>query len=299
MDNIKFQIIDNDAELYGEQTTPNSPQQIQEPQQPQQMQSQPKHIKLCILTPCYGGQCHVNYVICLMKTLELFREFNIEVRVEFCKNDSLVSRARNNLMARAMSDPTVTHAMFIDSDITWNPLDIIKMLKTEKELIGGIYPLKHYEWSRAKPDIIQQIMDRKNASDLRTRISDETMIKCNMVRYNVNYLEPVLHIENNLAKVKHIATGFMLLSRSCFDKMVIAHQDTKYVDDVSFLQEHENTNAYALFDCGVRDGHYYSEDWLFCDRWSKIGGEIWIDVTINLTHTGPEDYEGSYVSSIV
>lgn len=125
------------------------------------------------------------------------------------------------------------------------------------------------------------------------------MVQSNMLRYNVNYLEPVLHIENNLAKVRHIATGFMLLTRSCFDKMTMAHLDTKYVDDVSFLQEFENNNAYALFDCGVRDGHYYSEDWLFCDRWSKIGGEIWIDVTINLTHTGPEDYEGSYVSSIV
>ena len=61
--------------------------------------------KLYILTPCYGGMCHVGYLECLINTLNLFRQFNFPIQAEFCKNDSLVCRARNNLIAKAMSDP--------------------------------------------------------------------------------------------------------------------------------------------------------------------------------------------------
>jgi hypothetical protein len=90
-----------------------------------------------------------------------------------------------------------------------------------------------------------------------------------------------------------------MISRDTIKKMIIAFPSTKYVDDVQFLKPEENAMAYALFDCGVEDGHYFSEDWLFCERWSKMGGDIYADISINLTHTGIEDYRGSYLSSII
>jgi hypothetical protein len=90
-----------------------------------------------------------------------------------------------------------------------------------------------------------------------------------------------------------------MIKRNTIEKMMEAFPSTKYVDDVHFLKPDENEFAYALFDCGVEDGHYYSEDWLFCHRWTKMGGEIFIDVSINLTHTGVEDYQGSYIASIL
>jgi hypothetical protein len=49
----------------------------------------------------------------------------------------------------------------------------------------------------------------------------------------------------------------------------------------------------------VEDNHYYSEDWLFCHRWTKMGGSIYLDVTINLMHTGNVDFKGSYLSTII
>jgi hypothetical protein len=134
---------------------------------------------------------------------------------------------------------------------------------------------------------------------LGTLITDEKMIQHNILRYNVNYLGNMLEIENNLAKVKHVANGFMLIKREVFSQMMKSFPSTKYVDDVNFLRPEENEFAYALFDCGVEEGHYFSEDWLFCHRWTKMGKEVWIDVSINLTHTGTEDYCGSYISSII
>ena len=263
--------------------------------------------RLYILTPCYGGMCYVNFVSSLTNTLDSLRQLGIEIMVEFCKNDSLVSRARNNLVARAMSDKKMTHILFIDSDITWEPSSILKLMIAQKPIVGGVYPLKHYHWDKLvvdplnpyKSNIIQTWIKTKNESQLKDLIDDETLIQNKLLTYNVNYLENYLSIDENLAKVKHTATGFMMIQRSTIENMMKAFPSTKYVDDVHFLKPEENQYAYALFDCGVEDGHYYSEDWLFCHRWTKMGGDIHIDVSINLNHTGVEDYKGSYIASIV
>ena len=260
-----------------------------------------------ILTPCYGSMCFVNYVSCLINTLSTLRQMGVDIQIEFCKNDSLVTRARNNLVARAMANKKMTHILFIDADITWEPTSILKLLIADKPIVGGVYPLKHYHWDKLmkdplnpyKSDIIPSWIKTKNDSQLKNIIDDETFIQNKLLTYNINYLGNYLSIDENLAKVKHTATGFMMIKRSTIENMMKAFPSTKYVDDVHFLQPAENEFAYALFDCGVEDGHYYSEDWLFCHRWTKMSGEIYIDVSINLNHTGIEDYKGSYIASIL
>ena len=99
--------------------------------------------------------------------------------------------------------------------------------------------------------------------------------------------------------MKHIATGFMMLQRSMLSKMMDNYSNTKYTDDTGFLQGDENKYAYALFNCDVSNEHYLSEDWLFCERWAKLNGDVFIDVSINLTHSGHVDFKGNFLSSIL
>lgn len=261
-----------------------------------------KPLGVAILTPCYGSVCYVNYVTCLMNTMMLFAQMGIKLKIEFCRNDSLVSRARNNLIAKAMSDPTITHMLFIDSDITWSPTDILKLILSDKQLVGGLYPIKRYEWEKLLvpgKNVVQDWLEAKNKSQLRGLVSDLEFIQNKLVRYNLNYLSNVLEVQNNLTKVKHLATGFMMIKRDTIEKMSKAFPSTKYTDDVGYLQGKENDYAYALFDCGVEDDHYCSEDWLFCTRWTKMGGEVFVDVTINLNHSGIEDFHGSFIASLM
>ena len=263
--------------------------------------------KVClyILTPHYGGMCYVNYMNSLIATISRMKDVGVEMHIEFCNNDSLVSRARNNLVAKAMTDPNMTHMLFIDNDITWDPDSILKLLVADKPLVGGIYPLKHYNWERLvtanpeNPNVVQNWIDRKNQSMFKDAIPDVDMVHHRMLSYNLNLSTKTLKIDNNLTAVRHIATGFMMIKRKVIEKMQLAFPSTKYVDDVGFLSSKESEQAFALFDCGVEDGHYFSEDWLFCHRWTKMGGEIHVDVTINLNHTGPVDYRGCYLASII
>jgi hypothetical protein len=274
---------------------------------------------LYILTPCYGNQCTLNYMTCMISTLEALPKWGIEVKVKFCKNDSLITRARNNLLAMAMADQRTTHVMFIDSDISWAPYDIVKLIVSDKALIGGIYPLKRYHWSKmldgkeriksggdlkGNPDArtestIQNIISHKTDSDILSSMTDENIMRCNLVNYNVNYMNSEMTITNNIAAVRHIPTGFMMIQRRTIELMHESSSHAKYIDDVGLLNDAENHFAYALFNCAVEGGHYLSEDWYFCNRWAELGGTVNVDISINLTHTGVEDFVGCYTSSII
>ena len=256
---------------------------------------------IIFLTPCYNSSVYVTYTESIMQTMFMCKDLGIEATVHFCRNDSLVSRARNNLIAKAMNIPTATHFLFIDADITWSPYDVLKLLVADKPIVGGIYPIKNYEFGKmtANPNMIHEILARKRQSQLKDVFTDKDYFQNNLVRYNINYSSNMLEIENNLTKVKHLATGFMLIKRSVIEIMSKAFPQTKYVDDVNFLSGKENDFAYALFDCGVEEGHYFSEDWMFCHRWQKMGGQVYADITINLDHTGIETYRGSFISSLM
>jgi hypothetical protein len=105
-------------------------------------------------------------------------------------------------------------------------------------------------------------------------------------------------IENNMMEIYTLATGFMMIKRECINKMIAAYPQYKYTDDCGFLQGDENKYAYALFDCAIVNDHYFSEDWMFCHRWKEIGGKIFVDITIDLVHTGQEDYSGRILSTL-
>ena len=302
-DGIKYEIVDED--IKPEVDSIKTPIEFDE--QVKAYVSVHKPV-LSILTPCYGGMCFVDYLTCLMSSMDCLKHYGIKCQIVFCKSDSLVSRARNNLVAKALYNKDVTHVLFIDNDISWDPVSILKLMMSNKPVIGGVYPLKHYFWERLVKDaanpyntnIAQSWIAHKNGSQLKDMITDEALIQHKLLKYNINYLSSgTLHIDNNLAKVKHTATGFLMIQRGVFEKMFQAFPSTKYVDDVSFLEPPENEFAYALFDCCVEDGHYLSEDWVFCSRWAKMGGDVWIDVSINLTHTGIENFSGNYVSTIM
>jgi hypothetical protein len=257
-----------------------------------------KKLFLCILTPCYGGMANINYTSCLMDTLSLLSQCNIPNKVIFCKNDSLITRARNNLIAKAMMDKNVTHVLFIDSDITWSPKSILNLLFSDKPVIGGVYPRKRYRWDVLNDEKIKKILEIKNNVSFLSGVNDEHMIRSVLVDYNVNYLHNTIEVKDNIIEVRHIPTGFMMIQRETLEKMMEHYPLLKYTDDVGYLQEKENDYAYALFNSVAWEGHFLSEDWYFCKQWTDMGGSIHVDISINLNHSGMEEYLGSYAASL-
>jgi hypothetical protein len=260
-------------------------------------------VSVSILTPCYGSTCYTHYVSSLLKTTTLFNQLGIHYTIHFCNSDSLVPRARNNMIANAMVDPGMTHLMFIDADIEWNPMEILKLILADKGIVGGIYPLKHFHWERLLENGVLEKWKEKKESPFLTHIADEILFQNCLLKYNFNRKESDItsgiEVKNNIAEVRHIATGFMMIKREVIECMQKAFPSTKYTDDVGYLTDDGQKNAYALFDCSIEHGHYYSEDWLFCQRWVNMGGKIYANVSITLNHVGVQSFKGNFLGAII
>jgi hypothetical protein len=225
----------------------------------QQQQGQPfdfSKIHLHIGIPCYGGMVSEPTMTSFLRFTLLAQQAGLNWSLDTMVNESLVTRARNNLMAKMMTNTQATHFMFIDADIRFQPESILQMIAYDKEVIGGLYPKK------ALP-----------------------------VSYVIN-LKPETKIQGDIFTVDTMGTGFLLFKRPVYEKLIAAHPECKYVDDVGLGKQYEPM-MYSIFDCKIDErGHYLSEDWLFCRRWQELGGEIWAHSKVLLNHVGHYEYAG-------
>ena len=247
-------------------------------------------VKIVIGTPCFGGMLHNGFFQSMLDLSVNFTKLNIPFEMMTIGNESLIQRARNGIVARFMGDDTATHLMFIDADITFSWISIVKLLLSGKELSGGCYPKKCFNWDKIKHHI------QKNA----TLKDDELMAKSLDYVFNPIYHKEgenvVIRLDNGMAQVKDIGTGFMLIRKSVINKMIAKFPDTKYRNNVAGYSTNNKADDYfyCLFDCCIDPVSrvYLSEDYLFCKRWIDIGGELWLDLNTNLNHTGIIDYKG-------
>ena len=105
-----------------------------------------KKCKLFVATPMYGGACAGMFTRSMMELSSMLAQLEVTMVPYFLFNESLITRARNYCADEFMRSDC-THMMFIDSDIGFNPADVIALmcLQTEDsdfDIIGGPYPKK-------------------------------------------------------------------------------------------------------------------------------------------------------------
>lgn len=238
--------------------------------------------------PCYDSHVTEPFMMSFMQAAIYFKEIGLKYSV--CTiSDSLINRARNNLVAKFMANPDFTHMMFIDADLQFNKEAILKMLWHNKEVMTASYPIKEIDWKKVK----EAARDRDMApSDLMEYAS----------RYVVHLTKPgetKLSVDNGRIECFEAGTGFMLIKREVFEKMFKKYKKLKYKDDTGALHGEENNCSYALFNSYVDDDQrFLSEDYGFCRYWQKIGGKVWVDPTIDLTHFGRIKYHGKMMQFI-
>jgi len=252
---------------------------------------QKNNVKLLIGTPCYAGMCHTGYLQSLIDLVKNFTLLKIPFEVMTIGNESLIPRARNGIVARFMASSDLTHLMFIDSDITFSWISIVKLLLSNKELSGGCYPKKMLNWEKVRHNL-------KTEPEMNQNI---LMAKSLDYVFNPVYFKQgdnlVAQVENGLVKVKDIGTGFMLIKKCVIETMMFKYPQLKYKNNVAgYYQEDSNIEDYfyTLFDTEIdpESKVYLSEDYLFCKRWRECGGDLWMDLGTNLNHTGVIDYKG-------
>jgi hypothetical protein len=213
-------------------------------------------------TPCYGGMLTDQFFLSMFRVSQAFMQHGINFRITTLRNESLITRARNILTAMFL-ESDCTHLMFIDSDIEFDVESVLRALAYDKPIMAAAYPKK------ALP--IQYAINFKF----------------------INQENRQIRVENGAVEVLDASTGFFLVKRETVEKMCQAYPELHYRND-SNIDERFNKYCYALFDTWLDpdDNRYLSEDYTFCRRWQKIGGEIWLDPNTKLNHVGSYTFEG-------
>jgi len=239
--------------------------------------------------------CSSNYMRSVVSLFEFAAEQKIPIGLQTIGNESLITRARNQMVFNFMERDYLTHLMFIDADISFNPSDVFKLILHKKDLVAAAYPMKGIAWDRVLgAKTVEQA--RQNSLDyvinLPPEIAESKEVK---EKGTVD-----VKLYNGLLEVYDAGTGFMLISRFTIQALI-----DNYGDEVSYTAdqktrlddgtiERSTNKLHALFDTSIdlKTDRYLSEDYTFCRRWQSLGGKIWIDPTIVLTHHGSYSYQG-------
>ena len=244
--------------------------------------------KIFVATPCYGGALTEPYFRSTIKLMTFMNQHQIPLAFGTIANESLVTRARNVLVAYFLNSD-YTHLLFIDADIEFQMEDVLKLWYHNKDVVVGAYPKKGLAWQRIKDNI---------ASAEGTITDDEIAAFGSDYAVNFKFINKEtksVAVENGLIKLHDAGTGFMMISRQAILKMLKAYPDLKYNNDVALGGQDLGENFYALFDTMIDpiDRRYLSEDYTFCRRWQEIGGDIWLDPSISLNHYGHFRFTGN------
>ena len=105
----------------------------------------------------YTGMVHSDYMMSTINLLLLCRQKNIKLGMRSIWFESLISRARNASVAFMLAKE-YTHLLFVDTDVSFNAHDILKLIDEQKEVVVGVYPKKY--WSPTKdgrPRIVRKL----------------------------------------------------------------------------------------------------------------------------------------------
>ncbi len=234
-----------------------------------------------LATPCYGGLVTQGYMQSVFGMMQSAQANGYDVTLALLGQDALITRSRNTLLAHFMQNRSATHILFVDGDITFDANLVQRLLSSKKELVAACYPLKTFYWDA---DTEQRLKQGESPSTAGLRYVGELCRGASARR------------EGDLATATYVGTGFMMISRTAVEQMIIGYPETRYTRIDAY---HDNQTIehvpHALFDCMIDPvtKTYLSEDFTFCHRWRALGGEIWLDISSRLTHTGSTDFHGA------
>jgi hypothetical protein len=259
------------------------------------------NFRLFVATPMYGGMCNGLFMKSCLDLHTLFAHLGVEIRFSFLFNESLIPRARNYLVDEFLRAESVkpvmnekgervgeqrnpyTHFLFLDGDIEFDANDVLTLMVLQKDLICGPYPKKSINWGNIKEAI------KKNPE------VDAGALSAVMGEYVFNPVPGTTQFSvNDPLEVLESGTGYMMIKRDVFGKFAEAYPHLRYKPDHMGQQNFDGSRyIHAFFDTEIKNERYLSEDYMFCQKWREIGGQVFLCPWMKTKHLGTFAFEGN------
>lgn len=248
--------------------------------------------KIMVATPMYGGQCAGIYTKSSADLAKVAASYGVDIKFYYLFNESLITRARNYLVDEFMRSDC-THLMFIDSDIGFDPMDVLALAaiadpKSDKDIVCGPYPKKAIAWEKIKRAVDKGFADN-DPQQLERYIGDYVFNPAGG-QQEIRLDQPVEVLEGG--------TGFMMIQRKAFEKYEEAYPEYKYKPDHVRTKHFDGSREImAYFDTVIDEEskRYLSEDYMFCQWARKADLKVWMCPWMKLVHMGSYMFGGSLV----
>ena len=247
-------------------------------------EQQPKNkIHLHVATPVHS-EVSIHYTQSLLELQKQCWKRKYRCTFQLMKS-SLVTQGRNLCVSGFLENSDATHLLFIDSDIAFEPKSVFTLLEKKKEIISMVYPIKTLNMKK----LLNKVQSGK--------VVDEVKAHSAALTYPVRLTDAhsEVRINDGVIEADHMPTGFMLIERNVFDKLIKAYPEKKIKQKTIINGEFAmRPHFWNFFDTHFdsKTNTYLGEDFAFCLLWKKIGGKCFVYISDYITHVGEYQYTG-------
>lgn len=226
-------------------------------------------LKLMIATPCYMQQNFAHYTESMLATVRMLDQAGVEWVTQYLNGDSYIDRAKNTIVANFL-ESDCTDLLMIDSDMSWHPEAVGRMLRHQQEIVAGFFPMKN-AWQQfcghLMPDENGMQPDASKAIEL---------------------------WDGSCLLAAHLLPGgFIRFKRTVLERFADYYSDVVYQDPCADPSKPDRVYT-AFFECMTHDHIRYGEDATFCRRARDMGMDLWCDPNITFGHYGVKGFHGNY-----
>lgn len=214
--------------------------------------------RLFIATPTYTGKLDTGYVHALMYSMRRFAELGVSVDHYVMGFNCHVDDGRNAILRDFMLTDC-TDLIFIDADVSWEPEALVKLALYDRDVVAGVYP-------------------KRSADDdsFPVKVAPGTTLQAD---------------SDGLVSVDGAPTGFMKIKRHVIEKFFEANKHRRFFG--MGAGANKDMPHTIVFERTYTEGHRWSGDYNFCREWQKMGGKIFVDPEMRLSHTGEMEFTGT------
>jgi hypothetical protein len=233
-------------------------------------------MKVALCTPAYDGRVHDAHMASVVKTMRLAAQQGLEIMLLTGRGSPILPDIRNWCVAMALA-ANCDKVWFVDSDIAWENCvpEVLNMLRAPVDIVAGVHQKRNTTWNAPAELVVQW-----------------------------GQIPPKSDDETGLWEVSRVATAFVCIDRSVFDRLADAKIARQYlphgaVKEGDHYRFYRNYFWYDFIPVDPPDeskAHLQSvgydgpmemlqgEDFYFCAKAKEVGARIFVDPRIQLVH---------------
>jgi len=242
--------------------------------------------RIAIVTPTRDGLVDMNYTNSVFHTQKILGK-DYDVELSLLSGVSDIVGGRNKIFNKWYYDTDVEYLLWVDSDISYSPLDLKKMLEFDVDVIGGNYPKK-------KIDVRTLLQTASLMQNLTGEVDAQSCLEASF-EYVVGGQTNIIQGGDldGLSTCEMLGMGMMLMKREGADKLI--SWCDKNMTKKSWPWNGKMIEGYGVFDSSVNsDGHNLAEDFAFCSRLKEAGIKLYFHPRMKIRHSGYMAFDGDF-----